>query len=77
MDREKRSGLSTQPYLMYVLVNSGDLRIKLDFYYMRSCVSFIKVNTVINEINLTLEHEIGIKREKILGPFPWKRLDII
>ena len=57
MDREKRSGLSTQPYCMYILVNSGDLRIKLDFYYMRSCVSFIKANTAINEINLTLEHE--------------------
>ena len=57
MDCEKRSGLSTQPYHMYILVNSGDLRIKLDFYYLRSCVSFIKANTVINEINLTLEHE--------------------
>ena len=57
MDHEKRSGLSTQPYRMYILVNSGDLRIKLDFYYMKSCVSFIKANTVINEINLTLEHE--------------------
>ena len=57
MDHEKRSGLSTQPYCMYILVYSGDLRIKLDFYYMRSCVLFIKVNTAINEINLTLKHE--------------------
>ena len=57
MDHEKRSGLSTQPYHMYILVNSGDLRLKLDFYYMRSCISFIKMNTVINEINLTLKHE--------------------
>ena len=46
-----------KPYCMYILVNSGDLRIKLDFYYMRSCVSFIKVNTAINKVNITLEHE--------------------
>ena len=57
MDHEKRSSLSTQPYCMYILVNIGDSRIKLDFYYMRSCISFIKANTVINEINLTLKHE--------------------
>ena len=59
MDCEKRSGLSTQPYCMYILVNSGDLRINLDFYYMRTCVSFIKANTAINEINIILQHETG------------------
>ena len=56
MDHEKRSGLSTQPYCMYIPVNSGDLRIKLDFYYMKTCISFIKANTAINEINITLQH---------------------
>ena len=48
---------STQPYCMYILVNSGDLRIKLDFYYMRTCISFITVNTAINKVNVTLQHE--------------------
>ena len=57
MDREKRSGLSTQPYHMYILVNSGALRIKLDFYYMRICVSFITANTAINKVNITRQHE--------------------
>ena len=57
MDHEKRSGLSTQPYHMYILVNSGDLRIKLDFYYMRRCISFIKANTAINKVNITLKNE--------------------
>ena len=65
MDCEKRSGLSTQPYRMYILVNSGDLSIKLDFYYMRSCVSFIKANTAINEINLTLQHETNPPCHKV------------
>ena len=58
MNLEKRSGLSTQPYGMYILVNSGDLRIKLDLYYMKTCVSFIMVNTVINKVNVALlQHE--------------------
>ena len=68
MDREKRSGLSTQPYCMYILVNSGDLRIKLDFYYVRSCVSFMKANTAINKVNIMLRHETRwiLNRHKIL-----------
>ena len=58
MNLEKRSGLLTQPYHMYILVNSGDLRIKLDLYYMRTCVSFIMANTVVNKVNITLQqHE--------------------
>ena len=57
MNLEKRSGLLTQPYHMYILVNSGDLRIKLDLYYMRTCISFIMVNTTIKEANTTLQHE--------------------
>ena len=57
MNLEKRSGLLTQPYRMYILVNSGDLRIKLDLYYMRTCISFITVNTAIKEVNTTLQHE--------------------
>ena len=49
---------STQPYRMYILVNSGDLRIKLDLYYMRTCVSFITANTAINKVNVALlQHE--------------------
>ena len=51
---------STQPYRMYILVNSGDLRIKLDFYYMRICVSFILANTAINKVNVTLQHETAV-----------------
>ena len=58
MNLEKRSGLLTQPYRMYILVNSGDLRIKLDLYYMRTCVSVIMVNTAIKEENTTHQHEI-------------------
>ena len=43
---------------MYILVNSGDLRIKLELYYMRTCVSFITVNTAINKVNVALQqHE--------------------
>ena len=57
MNLEKRSGLLTQPYHIYILVNSGDLRIKLDLYYMRTCISFIMVNTAIKEANTTLQHE--------------------
>ena len=58
MNLEKRSGLLTQPYHMYILVNSGDLRIKLDLYYMRTCVSFITANTAINKVNVALlQHE--------------------
>ena len=52
MDHEKRSGLSTQPYCLCISINSEDIRIKLDFYYMKTCVSFVKANTVINEINI-------------------------
>ena len=48
---------STQSYCMYILVNSGDLRIKLDFYYMRTCVSFIMAKTATNKVNVTLQHE--------------------
>ena len=47
----------TQSYCMYMLVNSGDLRIKLDFYYMRTCISFITVKTATNKVNVTLQHE--------------------
>ena len=57
MNLEKRSDPLTQPYHMYILVNSGDLRIKLDLYYMRTCISFIMVNTTIKEVNTTLQHE--------------------
>ena len=32
-------------------------RIKLDFYYMRTCVSFITVKTATNKVNATLQHE--------------------
>ena len=43
---------------MYILVNSGDLKIKLDLYYMRTCVSFITANNAINKVNVTLQqHE--------------------
>ena len=48
---------STQPYCMYILVNSGDLRIKLDFYYMRTCVSFTMAKTATNKVNVTFQHE--------------------
>ena len=45
---------------MYILANSGDLRIKLDLYYMRTCISFITANTAINKVNVTLQqHETG------------------
>ena len=54
MNLAKRSGLLTQPYHMYILVNSGDLRIKFDLYYMRTCVSFITANTAINKVNITV-----------------------
>ena len=57
MNLEKRSGLLTQPYCMYILVNSGDLRIKFYLYCMRTCISFITVNTAIKEANTTLQHE--------------------
>ena len=53
MNLGKRSGLLSQPYCLYILVNSGDLRIKLDLYYMRTCFSFIMANTVINKVNIT------------------------
>ena len=48
---------STQPYCMYILVNSGDLRIKLDFYYMRTCVPFTTAKTATNKVNVTFQHE--------------------
>ena len=48
---------STQPYHMYILVNSGDLRIKLDFYYMRTCISFIMAKTATIKVNITHQHE--------------------
>ena len=57
MNLEKRSGLLTQPYHMYILVNSGDLRIKLDFYYMRTYISFTMAKTATNKVNITLQHE--------------------
>ena len=64
---EKRSGLLTQPYHMYILVNSGDLRIKLDLYYMRTCVSFIMANTEISKVNITLQRET-VSCKVLIGP---------
>ena len=58
MTLRKGQVFSTQPYRMYIPVNSGDLRMKLDLYYMRTCVSFITANTAINKVNVALlQHE--------------------